>query len=233
MSAGPDAIRRNIEEIRARIGAAAARAGRRPEDVLLVAASKTVDEERIRWAFEAGVTTFGENYVQELRRKRAVIDGATWHYVGALRSGTAHLVADHADVVQTVAGERAARRLAARAARDGKTLDALIEVSLAPGHAGVSPADLPAFADLVADLEGLRLRGLMTIPAQLDDPEASRSSFVRLRALGDTLREQHPEVLESSMGMSLDYEVAVEEGATMVRIGTALFGPRPTREEPG
>ena len=233
MSAGPEDIRRNIEEIRGRIGAAAARAGRNPEDVLLVAASKTVDEDRMRWALEAGVTAFGENYVQELRRKRAAIDGARWHYVGTLRSGTAHLVADHADVVQTVAGERAARRLAARAARDGKTIDALIEVSLAPGHAGVSPDDLPAYADLVADLEGLRLRGLMTIPALHDQPEASRPAFARLRRLGEALRERHPEVLESSMGMSLDYEVAVEEGATVVRIGTALFGPRPTREEPG
>jgi pyridoxal phosphate enzyme (YggS family) len=233
VSAGPDDIRRNIEEVRQRIAAAAARAGRRPEDVLLVAASKTVDEDRMRWALDAGVTTFGENYVQELRRKRAAIDGARWHYVGTLRSGTAHLVADHADVVQTVAGERAARRLAARAAREGKTIDALIEVSLAPGHAGVPPDDLPAFADLVADLEGLRLRGLMTIPALQDDPEASRPAFVRLRELAEALREHHPEVLESSMGMSLDYEVAVEEGATVVRIGTALFGPRPTREEPG
>ena len=233
MIAGADEIRRNLEEIRARIAAAAARAGRRPEDVLLVAASKTVDEERIRWAWEAGVTTFGENYVQELRRKRSAIAGATWHYVGTLRSGTAHLVADHADVVETVAGERAARRLAARAARDGKTLDALIEVALAPGHAGVSPEALPAFADLVEDLDGLRLRGLMTIPAPHDDPEASRATFARLRALVAELRERHPEVLESSMGMSLDYEVAVQEGATMVRIGTALFGPRPTREEPG
>jgi pyridoxal phosphate enzyme (YggS family) len=233
VSADRDAIRRNLDEIRDRITAAAARAGRRPDDVTLVAVTKTVDEARIRWAVEAGATTLGENYVQELRRKRDAIDGATWHFVGTLRSGTAHQVADHADVVETVAGERAARRLAGRAARSGRTLDALIEVSLAPGHAGVPPEELASFADVVESLEGLRLRGLMTIPPLHDDPEASRPYFARLRALGEDLRGRHPEVLESSMGMSLDYEVAVEEGATMVRIGKALFGARPTREEPG
>jgi pyridoxal phosphate enzyme (YggS family) len=233
VSADRDAIRRNLEEVRSRITAAAARAGRPADDVTLVAVTKTVDEDRVRWAVEAGASTLGENYVQELDRKREAVAGATWHFVGTLRSGTAHRVADLADVVETVAGERAARRLAGRTARSGRTLDALIEVSLAPGHAGVSPEDLPAFADLVADLEGLRLVGLMTIPPFHDDPEASRPYFAQLRALGEDLRRHHPEVLESSMGMSLDYEVAVEEGATMVRIGTALFGHRPTREEPG
>ena len=233
MSAGRDEIRRNLHEVRSRIAAATARAGRRTDDVTLVAVTKTVDEERIRWAVEAGATTLGENYVQELRRKREAIDGATWHFVGTLRSGTAHQVADLADVVETVAGERAARRLAGRAARAGRTLDVLIEVSLVPEHAGVSPEELPSFADLVADLDGLRLRGLMTMPPFHDDPEASRPSFEKLRTLGEALRRHHPEVLETSMGMSLDYEVALEEGATMVRIGTALFGPRPTREEPG
>ena len=233
MSADRDAIRRNLEEVRSRIAAAAARAGRRADDVTLVAVTKTVDEDRIRWAVEAGASTLGENYVQELDRKREAVVGATWHFVGTLRSGTAHRVADLADVVETVAGERAARRLAGRAARAGKTLDALIEVSLAAATRGVSPEDLSAFADLVADLEGLRLVGLMTIRRSTTIPRrrvrTSRSSERWARTSG----RHHPKVLESSMGMSLDYEVAVEEGATMVRIGTALFGHRPTREEPG
>ena len=96
-------------EVRSRIAAAATRSGREPEDVSLVAVTKTVGTEEIRWALEAGITSLGENYVQELRAKRGEIDGATWHFIGTLQSGTAHLVADHADVVQTVAGERAAR----------------------------------------------------------------------------------------------------------------------------
>ncbi len=236
MPADRDAVHRNIAEVRSRIAAAAVRAGRNPEDVSLVAVTKTVGTEQIRWATESGITALGENYVQELRRKREEIDGATWHFIGTLQSGTAHLVADHADVVETVAGERAARRLAARAARSARVLDALIEVDLTDGRTGVRPSDLPAFADLVASLEGLRLMGLMTMPAIGQNAEDARASFSRLRRLRDELREQHPDVLALSMGMSLDYEVAVEEGATMVRIGTAVFGPRATRpgnrEEP-
>jgi PLP dependent protein len=224
-----DAVHRNIEDVRSRIAAAANRAGRRPEEIALVAVTKTVATEQIRWAIETGVTELGENYVQELRRKRGEIDGATWHFIGTLQSGTAHLVADHADVVQTVAGERAARRLAARAARSGRSLDAFIEVDLTDGRTGVRPSDLPAFVDLIASLDGLRPVGLMTMPALGQGPDDARASFSRLRNLRDELREQHPDVLALSMGMSLDYEVAVEEGATMVRVGTAVFGSRATR----
>jgi PLP dependent protein len=224
-----DVVHRNIAEVRARIAAAARRSERDPQDVSLVAVTKNIATEPIRWALEAGITSLGENYVQELRRKRDEIDGATWHFIGTLQTGTATLVADHADVVQTVAGERAARRLAGRAARSGRTLEALIEVDLTDGRTGVPPSELPAFADLVVSLEGLHLVGLMTMPPIAKRPEDARASFARLRLLRDGLREQHPNVLALSMGMSLDYEVAVEEGATMVRIGTALFGPRATR----
>lgn len=221
-------VHRNVEAVRARIAEAASRSRRDPADVTLIAVTKTVGIERIRWAVEAGLRSLGENYVQELRRKREAIDGVSWHYIGALQSSTAHLVADHADVVHTVAGERAARRLAGRAARSARTLDALIEVDLADRRVGVPAAALPAFADLVASLEGLHLVGLMTMPPTPSDPEDSRPYFARLRQLQEDVRERHPDVLASSMGMSLDYGVAVEEGATMVRIGTAVFGPRAT-----
>jgi len=226
-------VRRNVEEVRSRIAAAATRSGRTPEDVSLIAVTKTVEIEQVRWVVEAGVRDLGENYVQELRDKRDAIDAGTWHFIGTLQSSTAHRVADHADVVQTVAGERAARRLAGRAARSGRTLDSLIEVDLTEGRTGVPAAELPAFADLVASLEGLRLIGLMTVPAIGETAEDARASFARLRRLRDEIREEHPDVLALSMGMSLDYEVAVEEGATMVRIGTALFGPRAARPRDG
>jgi pyridoxal phosphate enzyme (YggS family) len=218
----------NLDEIGSRIGAAAARAGRAPQEVTLVAAAKTVPAERVRWVVEAGVRAVGENYVQELRDARAGLAGlgCRWHYIGALRSSTAHHVADLADVVETVAGEHAARRLAGRCARAGRTVDALVEVDFTGERAGLAPADVGAFADLVASLEGLRLRGLMTIPPLTDTAEEARPWFARLRELRDRVRENHPDVLDLSMGMSLDYEVAVEEGATMVRIGTALFGAR-------
>jgi pyridoxal phosphate enzyme (YggS family) len=218
----------NLEEISSRIAAAAARSGRGPAEITLVAAAKTVPVERVRWVVESGVGAIGENYVQELRDARAGLGGLAcrWHYIGALRSSTAHHVADLADVVETVAGEHAARRLGGRAARAGRTLDALLEVDFTGERAGLEPAGVAAFADLIADVEGLRVRGLMTIPPLTPTAEEARPWFERLRELRDRVRENHPDVLDLSMGMSLDYEVAVEEGATMVRIGTALFGAR-------
>jgi pyridoxal phosphate enzyme (YggS family) len=229
VTADREEVRRNVDEVRARVAAAATRSGRNPEDVSLIAVTKTVEVEQVRWAIDAGIHELGENYVQELRDKRDAIDAGRWHFIGTLQSSTAHHVADHADVVQTVAGERAARRLAGRAARSGRTLESLIEVDLTEGRTGVPPAELPAFVDLVASLDGLRLIGLMTLPAIGETAEDARASFARLRRLRDEIREEHPDVLALSMGMSLDYEVAVEEGATMVRIGTALFGSRRTR----
>jgi uncharacterized pyridoxal phosphate-containing UPF0001 family protein len=135
-------------------------------------------------------------------------------------------VADLSDVVETLAGEHAARRLAGRCARAARTVDVLLEVDFTGERAGLAPADVRAFADLVSSLEGIRLRGLMTIPPLTPTAEEARPWFVRLRELREEVRENHPDVLDLSMGMSLDYEVAVEEGATMVRIGTALFGAR-------
>ncbi|HEX6401369.1 MAG TPA: YggS family pyridoxal phosphate-dependent enzyme [Actinomycetota bacterium] len=228
-----DRFLENLDGVRERIARAAERAGRDPASVTIVAATKTVPSEPLRWAVEAGVVSIGENYVRELREKRPEVPGASWHYVGTLQRGNATQVADLADVVETVSGERAARRLAARAARAQRTLDALLEVDFTGERTGVPPEDAPGFADDVVALDGLRLTGLMTIAPLDPDPEAARPWFARLRELRDGIRERHPGVVETSMGMSLDYEVAVEEGATMVRIGTALFGPRPTERGGG
>jgi len=228
VSARAEDIASNLETVRRRLADAATEAGRDPAEVRLIVVTKTVAMLAINDAIAAGARDLGENYVTELRAKRPEVDdrGVRWHYIGALQSHTAHHVADLADVVHTVAGERAARRLGGRAARGGRTLDALLEVDFTGGRAGVAPADVPAAADLVASLEGLRLRGLMTIAPPTADAEGARTWFRRLRGLRDALRERHPDVLDLSMGMSLDYEVAVQEGATMVRIGTAVFGPR-------
>jgi pyridoxal phosphate enzyme (YggS family) len=225
---GPDEIGANIQAIRERLGEAAHAAGREPDDVRLVVVTKTVPVETIRDAIAAGAGDLGENYVAELREKRAALPGAAvrWHFVGAVRSGTANQVADLADVVHTLAGERSARRLAGRAARAGRRLDALIEVDFTGRRAGLSPDDVPAAAEALAALEGVRLRGLMTIAPIGDTAEDARPWFRRLRELRDRLRDRDPNVLDLSMGMSLDYPVAVQEGATMVRIGTAVFGAR-------
>ncbi|HEY7667455.1 MAG TPA: YggS family pyridoxal phosphate-dependent enzyme [Actinomycetota bacterium] len=221
-----DEIGSNLAAITEAIRRACERAGRDPGEVLIVGASKTVDLERIRWAHEAGVTAFGENYVQELRRKAPELPTARWHFIGTLQSGTAQHVADLADVVETLAGERATERLARRARSTGRVLDGLVEVDLAGRGTGVPPETVAAFARSTAALGGVRVVGLMTLPPLDPDPEAARPWFTRLRTIRDRLRVQHPEMLELSMGMSLDYPVAVEEGATMVRIGTALFGRR-------
>jgi pyridoxal phosphate enzyme (YggS family) len=221
-------IAANVRAVRARIAEAAADAGRDPDNVRLVAVSKTVEVDAIRAVVGAGVTDVGENYVTELRDKRAAMPDlpARWHYIGARRSGTAHRVADLADVVQTLGTERAARRLAGRAARAGRRLDALLEIDFTGQRAGVGPTDAAAAADLVGELDGIRLRGLMTIAPLAASAEDARPWFRQLRELRDRLSERHPDVLDLSMGMSLDYQVAVQEGATMVRIGTAVFGAR-------
>jgi pyridoxal phosphate enzyme, YggS family len=216
----------NLERVRGGIALACERVGRDVGDVCLVAASKTVASDAIRWARDAGVMNFGENYVKELRAKHAAVLDVRWHFIGTLQTNTAHHVAALADVVETVAGGHASERLARRAALSGREIDALIEVDFTGERAGVPPEEAAAMADRVASLEGLRLVGLMTIPPVLAGPEDARPFFLRLRALRDHIRDRHPEVLELSMGMSLDYQVAVEEGATMVRVGTALFGPR-------
>lgn len=228
MSVTRDHLLANLEAVRAEIAAAARRVDRDPDAITLIAAAKTVPPQVIGWALEAGVRAVGENYVQELRAKVPALAGhdVRWHYIGALQSSTAQHVADLADVVETLAGERAARRLAARAVRRGRRLRALVEVDFTGERSGVAPEDAASAAEVLGDLEGVDLVGLMTIPPLTADVEGARPWFARLRELRDSLREKHPDVLELSMGMSLDYPVAIEEGATMVRIGTALFGAR-------
>ncbi len=233
MHGSRDEVMHNLSAIRRTVERACERASRDPASVLLVAAAKTQPAEPIRWVVEAGVTAIGENYVRELRDMHEAVPGARWHYIGALQTNSAHHVAALADVVETVAGERATRRLARRASALGRTLDVLIEVDLTGSRAGVPPDTVVAFADLIAGLDGLRLRGLMTIPPIGETAEDARPWFRTLLQLRDVVRENHPDVVDLSMGMSLDYEAAVEEGATMVRIGTVLFGPRERSGDPG
>jgi pyridoxal phosphate enzyme (YggS family) len=223
-----DDVAARLATIRERIAEAAVSVDRDPTSVTLVAAAKTQPVEAVRGAIAAGVGVIGHNYVQELRVMRQALgdEPVRWHFIGTLQSNTAHHVADLADVVETLAGERAIRRLAGRAVRSGRVIDGLLEVDLTEHRSGVPPADVGPAVDLIAALEGVRLRGLMTIPPLTSTAEEARPWFRRLRELRDTVAERHPEVLDLSMGMSLDYQVAVQEGATMVRIGTALFGPR-------
>ncbi len=227
MSADRETVLRNLEEIREGIGEAAKASARDAGDVRLVAIGKTVPAEAISWVVEAGVDDVGENYVKELAEKREQLGGATWHYVGSLQSHTAHLVAEVSDVVHTLAPGRATERLSRRAEGVGKRIPSLIQVDFTGARNGASPEELAGLADEVEDLPGLELSGLMTLPPMPEGPEDTRPYLARLRELRDGLAETHPGLRELSMGMSLDFRAAIEEGATMVRVGTALFGARP------
>jgi pyridoxal phosphate enzyme (YggS family) len=221
-----DAVLGNLERIRTEIEAACRRAERDASTVRVVAAAKGVPVERVRWVVDAGIADVGENYVKELADKRPAVPGVRWHFIGNLQSHTAHRVAELADVVETLASERAARRLARRAAERRVELPALIEVDFTGERTGVRVEGLDSFAAFVDTLEGVSLVGLMTLPPLPERAEDSRPHFRRLRELAERLHRGHSGMAELSMGMSIDYEVAVEEGATMVRIGTALFGER-------
>jgi PLP dependent protein len=223
------AVLANLSRIRDGVSRACRRVGRDPAEVTIVAAGKTVESRALGWVVEAGISHLGENYVRELRDKRARVAGATWHFIGTLQRGSAHHVAGLADVLETAVPGRALDRLSRRADATGRTLPALVEVDFTHERSGVPPEEVPRACDAVAEMPGLQLAGLMTLPPLTPDAERARPYFARLRDLLERVRERHPEASELSMGMSLDYEVAVEEGATMVRIGTALFGQRPPR----
>jgi PLP dependent protein len=220
-----------VAQVRRRIEAACARSDRSPDSVRLIAVTKTVPAEAVVAGHRAGLRDFGENRATELAGKRDALQGldATWHFLGALQTGTIRHVADHADVVHSAEPGRAMERLARRVSHDGRTMPVLLEVDFTGVRRGVAPEDVPDAASTVAGVRGIRLVGLMTIAPQTPDPEGARPSFRRLRELRDGLAERFPDAVELSMGMSFDYAIGVEEGATMVRVGTAIFGPRPAR----
>jgi hypothetical protein len=222
-----EAVLANLARVREGIARACDRSGRDPAAVRLVAASKAVPTVAMRWAHAGGVEDFGENYVRELQAKREAVEGPRWHFIGILQSHTAHRVADLADVVQTLTPGNAVARLSRRAAQRGRRMPALIEVDFTGERTGVAPQECVGFADEVSAMDGLELRGLMTLPPLPQVPEDTRPWFIRLRELLAEVGATYPQAVELSMGMSMDYEVAVEEGATMVRVGTALFGERP------
>jgi pyridoxal phosphate enzyme (YggS family) len=228
MQPSRDAVIANLAAVRQHVAAACVRSSRDVAEVRLVAAGKSVPPQALQWVREAGVEDVGENYVRELRDKHSQVSGVRWHFIGALQASGAHHLAELADVVQTVVPGRAAGRLSRRAAERGRRIPALVEVDVTGERPGVAPETVVEACDEVARLPGLWLRGLMTLPPLAPTAEEARPYFRRLRELLGRVSERHPDATQLSMGMSLDYEVAVEEGATMVRIGTALFGARPS-----
>lgn len=234
MSAEAFAVR--LASVRARIAAAARRAGRDPDAITLVGVTKRMPAEHVAEAARAGLGFVGENYVREAREKRAALarcpeaQTLRWHLIGNLQRNKARDAVALFDVIETVDRVELANEIDRRAAESGRTLEVLLQVNVSgePQKAGASPSDTPALLAACEALRHLRVTGLMTVPEIASDPEATRPAFARLRALRDALRER-PEgahLRELSMGMSADFEVAVEEGATLVRVGTALFGSR-------
>ena len=232
-----DRLRRARERVLQRIADAAARVGREPAGVTLVAVSKTVPAERLVAAVEAGLTILAENRVQEGEAKAPVVPGATWHLVGPLQSNKARRALETFDLVQSVDSADLARRLdrLASEARPGARVPILLQVNVDDdaAKAGFELADLQAELDEILDLPRLEVRGLMTIGRLVGRAEEARPTFRALRELSERLRGGRPRLGEElSMGMSADFEVAIEEGATIVRVGQALFGERP-HEHPG
>lgn len=225
MSEAGESLKGAIHAVRSRIENACRRAERDPAGIVLVAVTKGVPLELVREARAQGIADFGENFAGELAGK-AVAVPATWHFMGKVQYGTAARVASHADVVHSAEPGRGLRRVAARAEEAGRDVACLVQVDFTGRRQGVDPEEVESSVRALRMMPGIRTVGLMTMPPWAEDPEEARPFFVRLCGLRDRLREEWPDLQELSMGMSADFDVAVEEGATMLRVGTALFGPR-------
>jgi pyridoxal phosphate enzyme (YggS family) len=223
-----------LEKVQAQIAEAATRAGRVPAEIELVAVSKTQTADVIREAMRAGLLVFGENKVQEAARKIAELERGSWRLIGHLQSNKARLAVQIFDSIDSVDRLELAQHLDRHAEPIGKTQNVLLQVNVAgeSSKSGCSPEAARSLAEEINELPRLTLRGLMTIAPYAEDSEKSRPHFARLRELRDTIeRDSGLKLPVLSMGMSGDFAVAIEEGSTSVRIGTALFGPRLTLKQ--
>jgi hypothetical protein len=221
-----------LADVQRRMARAAGRVGRGPEGIRLVAVSKTKPVELLREAVDAGVTALGENYVQELVSKRETIgESVEWHFIGHLQTNKVRQIVPFCSLIHGVDSLKLAEEIDARAGRLGRRQPVLIEVNLSGEGTkfGVAEGDVRDLTLAIGRLPNVELRGLMAMPPYPDDPEDSRPHFVRLRALQERLQASGipaDHCAELSMGMTADYQIAVEEGATLVRVGTAIFGSR-------
>lgn len=224
-----DDLTSRLAAVQARMRAAADRSGRRIEDVRLVAVTKGVDPERIREALALGIVDLGENRIQEALPKIAALGPAPrWHLVGHLQRNKVGRAIEVFALIHSVDSVRLAEEIARRAGVLGRDIPVLLQVNVAgePGKHGFAPEEVRDAARRIAGSPGVRVRGLMTIAPLADDPETVRPMFRRLRRLSEEVRAEVSDADELSMGMSQDYEVAIEEGATLIRVGRAIFGGR-------
>lgn len=225
-------ISENINVIRQKIAKAAQKAGRNPEDVLLLAVSKTIDNERIRQAVDCGLNELGENKVQEIMDKFDTLErDVKWHMIGHLQTNKVKYIIDKVKLIHSVDSIKLAEEINKRAAKCGRVMDILVEINVADEDSkfGIACDMAEDIIRQMALMENIRVRGLMTVAPNVDDGEENRPVFKRLRQLfidinGKKIDNVNMDIL--SMGMTGDYEVAIEEGATIVRVGTGIFGPR-------
>jgi pyridoxal phosphate enzyme (YggS family) len=229
-----DHLPARLADVRDRIARAAARVGRDPSRIRLVAVSKTFDAEHVRAVAQGGQIDFGENKVQEAQQKRARTSDLpiTWHLIGHLQSNKARKAAAEFDVIHSIDDPSLVRKIEDAAAEAGRKLELLVQVDLAgePTKHGAREEALPAIFDAAQGCVAVRLSGLMMLPPAAADPETARRWFRKLLGVRDRLLARGVDgamLAELSMGMSHDYEIAIEEGATLVRVGTAIFGTRP------
>jgi pyridoxal phosphate enzyme (YggS family) len=232
-------IERRLASVRERMAAAAMRVGRKPEEITLLGVAKRKRPELIVAAVRAGLRDLAENYVQEAAAKIPAVNAELsaaglaaprWHFVGQLQRNKAREVVRLFDVITSVDREPLGTELERRAVQEDRRLDALLQVNLSgePQKGGVDPGALPKLLEASTRWSRLRIAGLMAVPEATEDPEDSRAAFARLRVLRDELRGEPggKHLSELSMGMTGDFEIAIEEGTTIVRVGTAIFGPR-------
>ena len=230
-------IKKNIEEVRAKISEAAAAAGRDGDDVILVAVSKTRDPEEINTAIDAGITDIGENKVQEIMDKFDAIKPVRWHMIGHLQTNKVKYIIDKVDLIHSVDSLKLAKEIEKRAAQHDKVMDILVQVNAAEEESkfGIGAEETDQLIQAICEqCPHIRIKGLMCIAPLTDDVEEARPFFAEVKAIYDRYRGDKSgktdfQVL--SMGMSNDFEVAVEEGANAIRVGTAIFGARNNRQE--
>ena len=226
------AIKTNIETVTSRIEKACHRVGRNPNDITIIAVSKTVDAERIKTAASAGITNVGENWVQEAWTKHQQVGvDLRWHMIGHLQTNKVKRAVQFFDVIQSVDSVRLAEKINKRAESLNKRIEILVEVNTSGEESkfGLWPEDVVSFIKKIADLKYLQIKGLMTIGTFLEDAELVRPCFVTLRELKERLQElsiHNVSMQHLSMGMTNDFETAIEEGSNMIRVGRAIFGER-------
>ncbi|MDP4092036.1 MAG: YggS family pyridoxal phosphate-dependent enzyme [Bacillota bacterium] len=225
-------IKNNIEDIRKRVGTAAVKSGRKPEDIRIIAVTKTVEEERIIKAINAGISDLGENRVQELLKKYDNInEPCNWHLIGHLQSNKVKYIIDKVTMIHSVDSIELLEEIHKKAEKAGRVIDILVQVNVAGEEtkSGIAPEEVRQFLKEAAVYRNVKVKGLMTIAPFSEDPESVRPVFRELHKIFIDINKENIDNIDMaflSMGMSNDFEVAIEEGANIVRIGTAIFGRR-------